>query len=813
MDLGDLAANDKDRIVRELSIPAVTAMYGVVFDDSDAALCPFHNERTPSFNWFVGDDGKHRLHCHGCGWAGDVIDFVQAREGLSFSDALGKCAEWLRAGMQAPERAARADVDFRAAVDTARVNADADPLLIAELLTARHSPIPVGWLLEQFRLGVSGPEILVPHYEAGADRPHAVKRRTGDGGKMSLSGSRLTHLYGAWRSRGCDDVLICEGESDTWLLAWLMREQRTDVFGLPRGVGSEVDKSWIELLRGKDVTLLFDADDAGRKGLRRWVKALYNEARTVRIVFLPESKDASAVPLEVLNTALSERMLVPDPETFGVVRGRAGYLRRPKATADDKPELPWVPVTEWTLKVRQRIELDEGVLWDVELPNTRRDTLSSSDLNDGRKFTKWANDRALAARPAGNDTQEILRALEYASLFVPRVRGVTMVGWHDGAFVLPDVTLGTPAYAYVAPTQDVGWADRLELERGSADGGVVPALAGLHVPAVMTPILGWVAAAPLRALCAQFPTLGVMGSAGAGKTTIMLEVLGTFGFSHGTPPTISNSTPHAVWSMVGSTNAIPVWFDEYRFGARDDGLRALDQSIRDAWNGASSMRGGIGDNKSAVHSFPALAPLVVTGESAFQEQSHAERMVIVNLTRDGRAPEALTFLRGLKRDGFGRDYLEWLLWAVHSDVLDAPPALNDRPAQALAVVAWGYRVLSFYVQQRYGRVLPAFDDTLIRAEQAAMLEDSPNISILRQLIDAPDPLTGGLVVWLQGEDVCVRVGRLHKLAEKYTDIRLPGNGKATTKWLTERFPGTHMVRNGGEHLVLPNARAQIFASD
>ncbi len=44
-------------------------------------LCPFHNEKTPSF--FVNDD-KAFYHCFGCGAHGDVLSFVINTEGLSF---------------------------------------------------------------------------------------------------------------------------------------------------------------------------------------------------------------------------------------------------------------------------------------------------------------------------------------------------------------------------------------------------------------------------------------------------------------------------------------------------------------------------------------------------------------------------------------------------------------------------------------------------------------------------------------------------------------------------------------------------------
>ncbi len=48
-------------------------------------LCPFHDERTPSFHV---RPGVGRWHCFGCGEGGDVISFVQKLDGLSFTEAV-----------------------------------------------------------------------------------------------------------------------------------------------------------------------------------------------------------------------------------------------------------------------------------------------------------------------------------------------------------------------------------------------------------------------------------------------------------------------------------------------------------------------------------------------------------------------------------------------------------------------------------------------------------------------------------------------------------------------------------------------------
>ena len=55
------------------------------------ALCPFHKEKTPSFN--ISDD-KGFYHCFGCGKNGDIFNYLMDTENLSFVEALNKLAEY-----------------------------------------------------------------------------------------------------------------------------------------------------------------------------------------------------------------------------------------------------------------------------------------------------------------------------------------------------------------------------------------------------------------------------------------------------------------------------------------------------------------------------------------------------------------------------------------------------------------------------------------------------------------------------------------------------------------------------------------------
>ena len=58
-------------------------------------LCPFHQEKTPSF---TVDSQRQHYHCFGCGEGGDAIDFLRKQETLSFIEAVERLAQ--RAGIE-----------------------------------------------------------------------------------------------------------------------------------------------------------------------------------------------------------------------------------------------------------------------------------------------------------------------------------------------------------------------------------------------------------------------------------------------------------------------------------------------------------------------------------------------------------------------------------------------------------------------------------------------------------------------------------------------------------------------------------------
>jgi len=73
--------------IHDLDIREALEFYGVEFKHNGFARCPFHSEKTASFNT---DEKKNLYFCFGCGAGGDLISFVRQMYGLTFAQACNK---------------------------------------------------------------------------------------------------------------------------------------------------------------------------------------------------------------------------------------------------------------------------------------------------------------------------------------------------------------------------------------------------------------------------------------------------------------------------------------------------------------------------------------------------------------------------------------------------------------------------------------------------------------------------------------------------------------------------------------------------
>ncbi len=94
-------------------------------------LCPFHNEKTPSFTVYP-ENGSY--YCFGCGKGGDIITFTMQIENLDYIDTIRRLAE--KAGLRMPEDN-RDDKELKLKNDIYAVNAEAGRFFHATLMSPK----------------------------------------------------------------------------------------------------------------------------------------------------------------------------------------------------------------------------------------------------------------------------------------------------------------------------------------------------------------------------------------------------------------------------------------------------------------------------------------------------------------------------------------------------------------------------------------------------------------------------------------------------------------------------------------------------
>ncbi len=778
---------DKDRLKELLPLEYVALEEGIALarqeDGRLTALCPFHDDTDPSFDIF-GED-LSVWGCFPCGVTGDDIYALLMRtRRTDFPGAVAAARQLFERMTETgfepspPPPPRNSPEALRTYARVSWEEAQVVPAALGKVLAGLPNlDAPIEWLQNEFHLGFDSDtlEVVIPFFAETDEGPQCVgvKTRRPTTHPYAKSGSSLNlDLYGGWRDSGLDEVIVCEGESDTWRIAWLMRD-RANVFGLPSGAGVPPKEPWLERLEGRDVTLLFDADTAGRDAARRWYSDLVGRARTIRVVRLPDGMDARKVsdPVPFIERAAS----VP-PSSGYVARQGPVYVR----TTDAAPM-----VANWSLVPTRIIELVEGgQAIEGRLPDGRSAVIADHDLSSDPRVTSWSNRHGYVWYGTKKDAQAILDLLLRQRAFLPTGRGTSVAGWHSEHFVLPELSIGPEKWVYVAPQQNPGLEDVVHIEEGPWDRSIVRKLLELHDRRATGPILAWLAVAPIRSLYSAFPSLYVAGSSGSGKTTLLETMLGAFGWAANY--TLTGTTAYAVTALLAGSNGVPVWFDEYRPGARKDAKLALDQGIRDAWTSQSTVKGGLHENVNRLTSLPASAPLIVSGEDLLQEQSHVERSQVVNLTRAGRNDDALRAVLETPTAGLGYAYLSWLVHKAQSEYgleLRRMPVTRDRQEVGAHILRQGWGLLSEFTGEDLGE-LDLSGTTHNAAEAAAQ---SPYLEAILWALST-DHHGRPPLAWLDEQrDLYVRTVDLVVAIEKNTDIALPGKSRAMVAWLEENY--------------------------
>jgi len=814
---------DPEELRKELPIPYVLELYGLQPAGSDGArvhyLSPFRPDSRPSLDVFLDDKGNWRWGDFADGGVtGSVIDIVQRLESCTTGEAIGRCREMYS---DLPEtyhfEIEERGYDLNLGHFQGILSSSPEPATIYEVLAELAHKRPglpaddsnfIYRLVEHFGVRATEPgEIWTPYY-TNSGEPAGGKWRTLST-KKAMAGTRPVLYRSVGDADSSDEWLLVEGETDTWAADWHLGH-RYRVVGIP-GSGTLPQMVMDEENLPLRVTLAFDGDRAGREATQKWTVWLVEHGVEVFLIPLGDGQDLAGLPPAAIRSLPDrERPILPRPA--GLITMGNTYVV-PARSEKGNPQV----VSDWVLDLERRIIHDDGrvAFEGLVRPFGKRVVLPIEALSGHGQLIRWANATFGGSwQGGGSTTQVLLSLLQHESTFLPEGRMTDRVGMHDGDFVWPDGHIGSSDWTYVPPPSTLNLHDRVRIDEvPSTD--PMKALAEIytaHRSDIIHPILAWLAVAPLRPLFKQFPILSITGGSGSGKTTLTEAMLDIFSGSR-ISLNLTSTTPYAVTSLVAASNAIPVWFDEYRPGAREDAKNQLDQIIRDGYTGQRSAKGGMTDNKAQVTEIPTDCPLVVTGEESFVETSHTDRMVMVRLTKDGRGPVPPT---DELTAGLAHAYLSWLMaedWT--SITLPTPPrpeGLNDRQYVNLQVLTFGWNLLQNWTAE-HDATLPDPDWSMVVGQATEAALTNP---IMEAVVWAVQAEIGREMAWVEQGVVYIRTADFLNEVKRNGSFTLPTHTvQGVTKFLEESHQAerTRKMKNGKQIRVLALPESELAAVD
>jgi hypothetical protein len=795
-------------IKRDLAIAFVLEHYGhkpeAGPDGKLHARCimPDHDDQNPSFDVY----GEHleKWGCFGCGVSGDVMDLVEFfnPDITRFVHRKDKAAELLQqqlsSGWTGPREGVKRRFDQAAGEQLVTSSQSGGSSAAWYYLHAdigernpRIADVDADIMQMQFYLGTWGQDTVIPYYDRDMNLV-AFKRRRPGRHAMAASGADLSDvLYAEWMDDGRSTVLLCEGESDTWAAHFALPEY--SVMGIPSGVSSHPTPA--HRLSGRDVVIAFDGDDAGRRGVRKWYQALIdNGASSVRIVVMPDDLDLAKA--EDIRALVESAQYVPKiPHRISL---RPDGLYNVPRSAEAEPEA----LSNWVLiPHRQLLDTDSGFgAWECTMqPGERNVVITTTDLSNKRSIIEWCARHEGAWYGSDTDCQHLLAFLQSVRPFLAHGYTTRVAGLHENHYVWPGGRIGPDHWIWNPLTRKVPLGSYIELHtEGEWDfTGTLKLLRSLHQTNVMDPILSWLALAPLRSLISPFPTLAILGGSGSGKTTLLEAVLPIISGSN-INTNLASTSSYALTALAASTNAFPVWIDEYRPGAHRDALRAVDQIVRDAYDGHASIKGGAG-HWSDLGEFRYEAPLIVSGEDAFSETSHLERIVPLYIPREGKNAQALQTVKRLPDQRWAHMWLQILRWGlIKRDVpLTVTPieieGLPPRMQYNLGVLQLGWDLLNQYAIEIQGQHLGDPDWSRVISNWTKDAQSNP---ILDALIWCLGEHTAADFIRRDADHFYIRVENFTKHAREKGDFVLPGGARAVRQYMLESLGGRDVRARG-----------------
>ena len=303
-------------------------------------LCPFHNEKTPSFSVHPG---RQTYHCFGCGASGDVFNFLMEYEKLSFKEAVRLLA--VRAGIEIPtedvseekkkeisEKSRLFDIQKEAAKFYLFKLRTPEGKIAAEYLKNRGLSDET---IKSFGLGYSGRDgsglyqylkdkgysdallkksglftwdekrntmsekfwnrVMFPIMDINRKVIGFGGRVFGDAKPKYLNSpetklfDKSRNLYGLYAARAArqKNIIICEGYMDVISL------HQAGFTNAVASLGTALTSQQAALLHRytKEVLLMYDSDEAGIKAALRGIPLLRNAGLSSKVVNLKPYKD------------------------------------------------------------------------------------------------------------------------------------------------------------------------------------------------------------------------------------------------------------------------------------------------------------------------------------------------------------------------------------------------------------------------------------------------------------------------------------------------------------------------------------------
>lgn len=311
-------------------------------------ICPFHNEKAPSF--FV-DKWKKTFRCYGCGKSGNVIDFIMEIDKCSFETAVNKLCK--RAGLDLPRFKKTVNIKEETIL---KINFEAAKFYYKKLYASKNNGLEYfkekrhlsDDIMKRFGLGMSGNfgSELYSHLKAMGfsdqdindsglvfrnddkkGEPFCDKfwdramfpimdkdgKTVGFGGRVlgdkkpkylnspeTVVFDKSNLLYGFHLARHSkrDGIILCEGNVDVITL---------HQFGFTNSVaslGTALTKQQVRMIKERTdkVFLAYDSDEAGTKAALRAIDICNADGLEVKIISMAPYKD----PDEFLNNLGAE---------------------------------------------------------------------------------------------------------------------------------------------------------------------------------------------------------------------------------------------------------------------------------------------------------------------------------------------------------------------------------------------------------------------------------------------------------------------------------------------------------------------------